>query len=94
MFIETQIIQSFVSLVSIYTKAYRAPLEGYNACLNGKKMDSLVFQDVVYTFNILYFFIHTLTHFTFMKHKDTMKIGIKKTIKSQDCEVRLCQPLY
>lgn len=62
MFIETQIIPSFVSPVLIYTKAYRAPLEGYNACLNGEKMDSLVFQDVVYAFNILYFFYsHTHT---------------------------------
>lgn len=61
-FIETQIIPSFVSPVLIYTKAYRAPLEGYNACLNGEKMDSLVFQDVVYAFNILYFFYsHTHT---------------------------------
>lgn len=88
MFIETQIIPSFVSPVLIYIKAYRAPLEGYNACLNGEKMDSVVFQDVVYAFNILYFFIHTLTH-NFMKQKDTMEIRIKKTIKSQDCEVRL-----
>lgn len=48
-----------ISLVLMYTKAYGAPLEGHGACLNGKKMDSLVFHDIVYTSNVLYFFIHT-----------------------------------
>lgn len=65
---------------SIYTKAYRAPLEGYNACLNGKKMQSLVFHYVVYAFNEA-------------EKYNGSRMEIQKKIKKQDCEVRICRSM-